>query len=82
MDFTPSAAPAVAVEPEPDIEESVFATDMQIAIVRKAMERTGTDETKFLAYLQEPSLETLTVAKYEQALAALTAKAKRMERSA
>lgn len=54
--------------------ESVFASDDQIAEIRKLMKDTATDEQKFLAYLKEESIDQLSAKKAEHALGALKAK--------
>jgi hypothetical protein len=57
------------------VEEVEFISDEQLAELRAAMKKTNTDEAKFAAYLKEPTLGALTVTKFEQAMAALRAKA-------
>lgn len=62
----------------PQHVEVEFITDEQLADLRAEMKKTGTEESKFVAYLKEPTLGALTVQKFHQAMAALKAKAEAM----
>jgi hypothetical protein len=56
--------------------ESVFASEEQLAEIRKLMKDTTTDEAKFLQFLKEPALDQLSAKKAEHAIGALQAKAR------
>jgi len=58
--------------------EVEFISDEQLDELRAEMKKTGTEESKFVAYLKEPTLGALTVEKFKQAMAALKAKAEAM----
>ena len=58
--------------------EVEFISDEQLDELRAEMKKTGTEESKFAAYLKEPTLGALTVEKFKQAMAALKAKAEAM----
>ncbi len=62
----------------PQHVEVEFISDEQLADLRAEMKKTGTEESKFVAYLKEPTLGALTVEKFKQAMAALKAKAEAM----
>lgn len=54
--------------------ESVFASDDQIAEIRKLMKDTSTDEAKFLEFLKEESIDQLSASRADHAIGALKAK--------
>lgn len=56
--------------------ESVFASDEQLAEIRKLMKDTATDEAKFLEFLKEPAIDQLSAKKAAHAIGALQAKAR------
>ena len=62
----------------PQHAEIEFISDEQLVELRAEMKKTGTEESKFVAYLKEPTLGALTVEKFKQAMAALKAKAEAM----
>jgi hypothetical protein len=62
----------------PQHAEIEFISDEQLVELRAEMKKTGTEESKFAAYLKEPTLGALTVQKFHQAMAALKAKAEAM----
>jgi len=62
----------------PQHVEVEFISDEQLDELRAEMKKTGTEESKFAAYLKEPTLGALTVEKFKQAMAALKAKAEAM----
>jgi hypothetical protein len=51
--------------------------DKQFRELQKAVDRTGADLSRFCAYFQVPSLKDVPAERYEEALQALEAKAKR-----
>lgn len=58
--------------------EVEFISDEQLVQLRAEMKKTNTEESKFVAFLKEPTLGALTVQKFHQAMAALKAKAEAM----
>jgi hypothetical protein len=52
-------------------------SDDQFRQLQAAVDRTGADLARFCSYFQVPSLKDVPAAKFDQALAALNAKAKR-----
>ncbi len=60
--------------PEVDCEVQMLLSKGQIATLQSLMRSTGTDESKFLQYLGISSLETLSQARYQEAIEALKRK--------
>jgi hypothetical protein len=54
-------------------------TDEQFRALQAAVDRTGADLARFCKYFDVPSLKDVPAARYQEALAALDAKAKRKE---
>jgi hypothetical protein len=58
---------------------SAKVTDEQFRKLQDAVDRTGADLTRFCSYFQVPSLKDVPASRYQEALSALEAKAKRRE---